>query len=353
MEIVQLPSTLDTLECENNQLRRLDLASCPDLKTLHCSNNPLLVVEHPPAGLEDFDMENSPLMEMEMSRSKISDDESDDRDAGASVNRHVDYVESIHEYFRLKSAYDNKTKKTKRAVFEKAKNRRAGVKLARAVKTPCIYCKRPVGTVFSTVNAKYTAVCGDKTKPCALNINIFNGDNFNMMQLLSIYQEDVVDAKNDIIQQKLDTIFHYMDDHKSVNLFKDTLEKYNETSKMYTDLMARYLDLYENEDKKRQIAKKQEEIFRVQEQLSVLKREYEKTGEKEVLSTLVRTYKEDLLPLVQNIRLLKYDTMTVDTVEDPEDKNNWLSILVQSEVALHKRDFVYGEKPRVVKFHMV
>jgi len=346
MEIMNLPSTLEILECENNQLRRIDLANTPDLKTLHCSNNPLLIVEHPPATLDDFDMENSPLMEMDTSRDNQYGGEED-----KSVDRRINYLESIQEYFRIKSAYDEKTKKMKRAAFEKAKSKRAGAKRAKEVKPTCIYCKRPVGTIFSTANAKYTAICGDKSKPCPLNIQIFNGDNFNMIQLLSIYQEDVIEAKDTIIRQKLDAIFHYLDDAKSVKQFKDTLDKYNETSKMYTDLMARYEELYENQEKRAQITRKQQEVYRVQEQMSVLYQEYKKTGEKEILNTMVRTYKDDLLPILQQIRLLKYDTVFVETTEDQQQK--WTSTLIQNEVALHKRDFVYGESPRVIKYNMV
>jgi hypothetical protein len=350
MEIVHLPSTLEVLECENNQLRRLDLASTPDLKTLHCSNNPLLIVEHPPATLDDFDMENSPLMEMNRPGSGSHVEEDNDGKSEGSVDRRIHYLESIQEYFRLKSAYDEKTLKMKRAAFEKVKSKRAGAKRAREIKPTRNYCKRPVGTIFSIANAKYTAICGDKSKPCALNIQIFNGDNFNIMQLLSIYHDDVIDTKDAIIRQKLDAIFHYIDDEKSVKLFKDTLEKYTETSKMYTDLLARYEELYENPEKKIQLARKQEEMLRVQEQISILFREYKKTGEKEILATMMRTYKEDLLPIVQQIRLFKYDTVAVETTED---QYRFISTLVQSEVALHKRDFVYGESPRVIKYSMI
>jgi predicted nuclease with TOPRIM domain len=238
----------------------------------------------------------------------------------------------------------------KRNAFEKAANKKAGVKRAREVRPSCIYCKRPVGTIFSTTDAKYTAICGDTSKPCALDIKIFNGDNFNMLQLLSIYQEDVVDAKDSIIRQKLDTIFHFVNDATSVKLFKETLEKYNETSKMYTDLLTAYQELYENPVKKEQLARKQQELYRVQEQLNVLKQEYSKTGEKEILATLIQTYKEDLLPIVQNIRLLKYDRVAVETFSE---QNEWGSVLIQDAVALYKRDFVYGESARVIKFHVV
>jgi hypothetical protein len=353
MEITNLPTTLERLECESNQLRRLDLTGLVNLKVLHCSNNPLLIVENLTEGLEDFDMENSPLMEMGRSSTSRHDEDKDKDGSGStdvSVNRRLDYLENIYEYYRLKSAYDEKTKKMKRDAFEKASNKRAGIKRARAVKPSCIYCKRQVGTIFSTTNATYRAICGDKSKPCALNINIFNGDNFNMLQLLSIYQEDVVDAKNDIIRQKLDTIFHYTKDEKSVKMFKDTLEKYNKTSKMYTDLMIRYQELYENPEASEQLKRKHQEMYRVQEQISILKREYEKTGEKEVLTTMVETYKDELIPIIQNIRLLKYDTMAVETSEDHE---HWTSTLVQHHVALYKRDFIYGESPRVIKFDMV
>ena len=340
MEISHLPSTLKILECNNNQLRRLNLAGTPELKTLHCSNNPLLMIEHQPASIDDFKMDNNPLVEIESANSQSS---------SRSNNRKLNYLETIKEFFHFKSDYDTKLRKLKRNAFYSVKSKQAGIKKARAVRAPCIYCKRKVGTIFSTQNARYTAICGDKNKPCDLDIQIFNGDYFNINELRASYYRDIVDAKEAIIQQKLHTIFHYVSDDKSVKQFKEELENYNDTSSMYLELQTKYNDLYENPTKKEQISRKQREIYQLQEQIDILKKEYAKTNDKEVLKTMVQTYHQDLVPAVHQLRLLKYDTMMVET---NQTNIGWVSTLFQSEVAVHKRDFNYGEEPRVIKYVM-
>ena len=43
-ELTNLPETLEILECENNQLKELNLLNTIKLKELICSNNPILVL---------------------------------------------------------------------------------------------------------------------------------------------------------------------------------------------------------------------------------------------------------------------------------------------------------------------
>jgi hypothetical protein len=334
--VANLPATLETLDIENNQLKRLDLSTTPALRVLRCSNNPLLVVEHPPASLVEFDMENNPLVELS----------TDSAENDKSAEKRVEYLDAMNEYFRLKGAYENKLRQLRKTAYERGKSKREALTNARKVKPPCIHCARKVGTVFSRKNGKYMATCGDVSKPCALNIQIFSGYYFDNEALLGIYREDLDKTKESVIRQKMDTLFNYVSESESVHKFKEELEQYNQDNKMYSDLLKRYRDLYENEEWKLVMSKKTGEMYAVIEDIKRLLEEYKKTQNPEVLKSALRTHKEDLMPVIANIRLHKYGVMEMVHPTDNESE------LVQHALPLSKMDFKYGEDARVVKFNI-
>jgi len=333
-----LPESIEEIECDNNQLTKLDLAGLQNLRSLHCSNNQLLVVANPPESLTDFKMENNPFVEI----SKDVDPE--DR---AKSDKRVDYLESMNEYFELKRKYEEKKKQLQKSAYERMQNAKKGFKKTKAktVNPPCISCKRPVGSIFDRKDGRYLATCGDKTNPCKLNIQLFSGTYFNNETLLTLYKEDLEKMKEEIIKQKMDTLFNYVSEDQSVSEFKKTLDDYNSDSKMYTDLLARYKDLHENPEKALAIEKKTQEIYEILADIKTQIKEYEHTNNRKILMSALHTYKRDLIPAIKHRRMNQYEVMEVDIDED-----NNMSKLFQRELALNKMDFKYGEQTRVVKF---
>ena len=216
---------------------------------------------------------------------------------------------------------------------------------ARTVNPPCISCKRLVGSVFNRKDGRYLATCGDKVNPCKLNIQLFSGTHFNNETLLTIYKEDLEKMKEEIIKQKMDTLFNYVSEEQSVSEFKKALDDYNKDSKMYKDLLERYKDLHENPEKALAIEKKTQEIYEILADIKIQIKEYEQTHNRKTLMSALHIYKRDLIPAIKNRRMNQYEVMEVDVDED-----NNISKLFQRELALNKMDFKYGEEPRVVKF---
>jgi hypothetical protein len=329
-----LPESIEEIECENNQLTKIDLAGCINLRLLHCSNNQLLVVSNPPESLTDFEMENNPFLEI----SKDIDPEDK-----AKSDKRVDYLESMNEYFALKRKYEEKKKQLKKSAYERMQGSKKGFK--KTVNPPCISCKRPVGSIFDRKDGRYLATCGDKLNPCKLNIQLFSGTHFNNETLLTLYKEDLEKMKEEIIKQKMDTLFNYISEDKSVTDFKKTLDDYNSDSKMYKNLMERYKDLHENQEKALAIEKKTQEIYDILADIKGQIKEYEKTNNRKILMSALHIYKRDLMPAIKHRQMNQYEVMEVDINEDAN-----MSKLFQKELALNKMDFKYGEEPKVVKF---
>jgi len=340
----KIPRTLRELICDNNKLERLDLEGLVDLKVLNISNNKITLIENLPTGVVDFKMENTPSIEFR--NSILPELRSENKDSEDQLKNHKNYLESLNEFFKLKREYDTRRSKMMKDAFKKEPSRKLGKLAALSVKPPCINCKRPVGTIFSNrIDNKYTAICGDKGNPCNLNIKIFNGKTINLPYILKIYQEEITDVKDTIIRQKLDTLFSYTTEEKSVELFKKELDTYNANSKIYIDLLNKYNELYDNKHTKEMVQKKNDEIFMIIEKIRDLMKEYETTENLGILKTAMDMQVKDLYPEIRNLKLLKNEVVELNESDDG------IFSVFNYPIALNKIDHDFGEKATVIKFN--
>ena len=110
------------------------------------------------------------------------------------------------------------------------------------------------------------AICGDTQNPCKLKIEIFSGNFGSNIDLLYKFKEHVDELKDDIIREKLDNLFNYKNEEKSVAIFKKKLEEYNFDSGMFKELLDRHNENYNNPHKNEliKIGQKNREIKRDQ-----------------------------------------------------------------------------------------
>jgi hypothetical protein len=206
-----------------------------------------------------------------------------------------------------------------------------------------VKCGRPVGSLFFKKNNRYMATCGDTQNPCKLDIQLFAGKVIPLSYILYIFKEDVEKMKDSIIQQKLDTLFNYISEEKSVELFKKELDAYNADSKSFKELLDRYNELYDSPHKREQIQKKSGEIFTLTEKIQSLLDEYKKTENREILKTAMMMQIKELGPEIRNLRVLNNEVTEVHA--DGERYQ-----LYQYPSAISKFDYVFGEPPRIIKF---
>jgi hypothetical protein len=234
----------------------------------------------------------------------------------------------------------------KHKIFEKYENKKMASKKAALVKPKCIKCRRPVGSIFSCSSSGYSAICGDKNKPCELNIKLSRGDSKPIEVLVNLFKESIDDTKNEIIRQKMDTLFSYISENQSAQLFTKKIQEYNNDSKLFANNLSLYNDLYNNQHKAEMIQKKNAIIHDIHKKIREMIDEYKKTEHKETLKTAIDIYIRDLTPEIDNLRRLKYEIN--EMIEDDEGND----VLYQREVALSKLEYTYGEHPIVSKFKM-
>jgi hypothetical protein len=337
IKLENLPETIKELKCDNNQIENLDLNGLGDLKILNVSNNKITLIENLPEGLIDFKMENTPSIEFRNSAVPVDNEEN-----VPDVKKN--YAESLNEYFYLKNTYEVKLKKMKKTAYASGPSKKLAREAVLSVKPQCINCKRPVGTLFSRKDNKYTAICGDSATPCKLNIQIFNGGYANLTDQVELYKEGTDSLKDKIINLKLNTLFNYIEESISVRIFKKRIEEYNEDSSNFKLYLDKYNELYNNNDKKALIIKKQNSIFFLTEKIRGLLDEYVKTDNKEFLKVAVRMQVNELFPEVRNLRTLNNEIMEMIDINDKE------SAIFKYPVFLSNLDYNYGEEERVMSF---
>lgn len=163
------------------------------------------------------------------------------------------YKDSLDSYYAIRATYQNK--------LNNAKKQKITSKSKRPIKLPdCVGCGRAVGMLFSSRNQKHSAVCGSASSPCQWKLVVERGNFYPIRGVLSESTEVVKQMRDNIIRQKMDTLFEYITDEKSAALFSEHIGYYRQS----TETAAKYLKVYEtayfNESKASIIAHKLQKI---------------------------------------------------------------------------------------------
>jgi hypothetical protein len=340
---------LTEIYIQHNKLSHLDLRGLTNLKTLNISNNPITIIENLPENIVDFIMDNTPSIEF---RNSITiPDIEPDKSEEESIQQNINFVDALDKYFQLKQKYESQLYYARKNAFNSVKSKKEGKRKALEVKPKCLKCNRAVGTIFDRKDERYTAICGDAQQPCNLNIELFYGSYSDLSETLYLFKEEVDDLKDNIIKQKLDTLFSYVSEATSIKQFKKTIESFNFDSKLYEDLLKKYNENHFNETKIELINKKKEHIFKLVEQIRILLKEYEETENRELLKTAVNLQVNTLLPETRNLRLLENELMEITQLKHSNGKVE--NFLFKKDVVLSKENYTFGEAPRVIKFQGV
>ena len=317
-----LPESLEELYCTHNHLRHLFLAGCPRLRILHCNYNDKLTIHDVPDTLVDtqFPEKVKQVVDSLETSKKV------ESKSGESGNLTVEYEESIRKYFEIKSKYESdlfKIRKNKRKVLPK-----------------CIGCNRAVGMFFSGKDYKYTAYCGSTNSPCEWRIVIHRGEFYPLRETMQEMISNLEDTKQNIIIQKMDTLFNYISDDKSAALFKEQLDFYKTNSELVYKYRTKYHYLYFDEEKREIITLKKKQI----EMKLMEMREYLENDNR---AEAIRIQYEEIQPLAKYIQSLTYPHMEM-TYFNANEEEEWH--YEPSQIILSQYEINHEEHPSVEQF---
>jgi hypothetical protein len=343
----QLPSKITELICNNNILPKLNLVDLTNLSKLNISNNPITLIENlPENGLYDFKMDGCPTIEFRNSPNiPLNDTGLLDEYAEKKI-----YHEALVYYFRIKSDYEQQLTKQRRKVFKNEPNKRLAKRLLQDLRPKCINCKQDGGTIFSQgkIEDRYTAKCGNTSSPCKLDISIFTGASTNIEDTMNVFKEEIDDLKDTIIRQKLDTLFNYVSEDKSIDLFKQEMNAFNENMELYNRFLNEYNDIHNNKEKQVAINEKTVDIYKMIEQNRELINRSIRENNREIMVSAVTSQLKEIIPEIRKLSSMKNEM--IEVIEDPDAKNEGF-ILHKYPVNISKFNSIIGEIPKVIKFN--
>lgn len=349
-KLTNLSSTLRHIECNNNNITYINLFELNSLENLNASNNKITVIDNLPDNITELILDNNPNIQYHNTNVLPQVTEKDSE---------TNYYDCLNQYFKLKNDYETKFLKSKRKVYKdsiiKGSGKIRAKKLVSTLKPACIYCKRNVGSLFTIKNKRYKCICGDSVNPCPLNIDIYAGDYFNLLELIQEYSDILRDTREKIIILKLNSLFDYNSKDVTLNLYNKQLEEYSKESSGFDELMERYNELFliDDDNNKEKHIQINDNLKNIKESTDLAKKlihEYKTTNNDELLKQAVSIYVDEIIPKIKNNKLHLFNNVYVHTSDEDNKK---IHTLVKEKVTYSNLEYTYGEKPNVNSFKII
>lgn len=260
-------------------------------------------------------------------------------------NKENPIVDVTNKFYQLKSKYQDDYKKEKKEIMYGKKTKLLSFNekknLIKSVVPKCVNCQRRVWSIFETkVNADFEkilkAMCGDRKDPCPFDIEINLGITYDLRYLMNENEEETNKFKHQIILDKNDFLFGYIDSEEAVQKFdeiKDEIKGSIETSEYYLSLLNEKTD---NVDKKNNLKKIQTEVYTNISNIKKYTDEYKKRHNKQLMKDIAHIYYEDMTPRLKEIMEEKYAASYV------HQENN-MNVLVQEPISFESVEYTLGD----------
>lgn len=265
-------------------------------------------------------------------------------------DEYSEFYQALDNYYKLKEKYEDEKNKYKGEIINNKKlSIKEKHKRYKQIKLKCVNCKRPVGTIFSSKydkeidNKVLKAVCGDLANPCNLKIVLHTGIIDLYTELIKEQEDELLDAKNKIIEDKNRLIFHYINEQEAIERFDRFKENINESSSVLTFILEEYLTIIDNPEVKKEIQEKGEESYAIITLIQEAITKFNGTNDTQYVKDAVSMYVTRLQPLLNSIMKLKYRDYFVEY----NDSTNMYH-LIQKKNKIHDMEF-YRKTPAIVE----
>ena len=160
------------------------------------------------------------------------------------------------------------------------------------------------------------ALCGDRTNPCPLNIDINTGITFDLNDMLNEDEISLSKFKKEIIIDKNDLLFGYITSGVAVAKFDQIKENVASTTNLYEYALQNYNNIVNNPEKKEALDKQQIELYENVNTFKSIIKEYKQTENTQLVNDAVDLYVHTMIPKLKEIMKKKYSYSGVEYNED-------------------------------------
>lgn len=278
-----------------------------------------------------------------------------------------EYYDAISRYYEYKEQYETSKARIKSQFIarDNAKSEMASLSWQdkrnkyRQLKPPCINCKRPVGTIFSTKRSTANdndvrilkAVCGDDVAPCILNIQISIPITNIYQETIAIYKNKINYFKERIIMAKNDLIFGYSkSQNESISAFKVYNNLLSDNLTLLQEIMIEFEQFSSNPDKKTQLKVLQSDFYANLEIYNGYVNNFKTTNDIQFIKEAVTIYLTMISPQVEQIMNLKYSFSGVEYNETDNTFHLYQPIYTLNE---NQENYPGAANEEIISFEIV
>lgn len=235
----------------------------------------------------------------------------------------ISFDEALNNYYKLKEKYETTLNNNKTEILSKYKlSWREKNREYKGLVKKCINCGQSGGTKFATLNDEeddtriLSAVCGHVAAPCNLDIKLKMGIYESLPYYIGLQEEFIKQKKNEIINDKNKLLFGYISKEEAIQNFDAVKDELKSSGEIIENLIHKYLDIIDNKQKKEEIKSKTLMSFRHIKEIQQAISDYNSTKNKQFVKDAVDIYIDNLKPIVDQIRNLKYSSVTVEFNEN-------------------------------------
>ena len=231
------------------------------------------------------------------------------------------YDDAIQKYFKMKVKYEKQIKNDPDHNI-------------------CMVCNRKNGMIFSFNDNIYSLQCGSRNDPCSLDIRIRRGIYSDLSDLLQDKMRKQHILRDRIIEIKVQFIFQEISETEMVATFEDTTRKWKELSKEINILQQNIIDNEESD-----ILEKKQFKDQIERNVNDIKSaidEYNSSKNMEFIHNVVQQYKDDIMPLHEQIR----DFKQIEYIKKGDD------IRRDNKFYKNSNNRIILSKPEVISFNV-
>jgi hypothetical protein len=266
-----------------------------------------------------------------------------------------DVKEALNEYFKLKNKYETQIMTDKKKIINKTfLSKREKKDEYKKLKPKCINCKRPGGTLFSTIYIAETdttesyrelrSVCGIISDPCNLNITIHLSKVELMPTLLKSMENDIKAYKSEVIDHKNKLLFGFLNTEEALEHFENVKEYIGNITSLYEQYLESYHKIVDNDEKQQELNEAITNSYIEIEKIKDCIVKMNETNNVQYARDAVTIYTSILMPLLHNIRELKYN----ETIIWHNDYTNTCN-LIQNKYSISNLSFS-SSNDKVISF---
>jgi hypothetical protein len=184
-------------------------------------------------------------------------------------------------------------------------------------------------------------MCGDRTNPCALNIELNLGMIMNIEDELHDSETKIRDIRREIIKDKNDLLFGYVSAPDAIAKFDKIKEKMADANASYEIILNTYMSIVDNKQVKEKINKLLLDTYADIQSSHEFVNKYEREQNVDFINDLVTMYITRLTPKLVQLRQLLYPYTAVEKYDNT-------CVLIQRKMELDQMELDMATTPQGV-----